>query len=91
MKHFCQDWEGNGGHEERDLHVCAGRGLVAVVVVAEGEDVEAFPVGAAHAPLHALAEGLGVKGRTASYCDVWTAYWKQKQNIFIFPSAQLIN
>lgn len=43
---------------------------IAVVVVAHGKHVEAFPIGARHLPLQAEIEGLRVKRRAATDGDV---------------------
>ena len=64
----------NRRDDDAELDADAGGRLVAVVVVAEREDVEALPVGAAHAALHPAAERLGVERRAASHRHVAAAH-----------------
>ena len=72
----------NGCHDDPALDGDANGRLVAVVVVAEGEDVEALPVGPAHAPLHAAAKRLSVEWSTSPHRHVRAAHYQEYQLSF---------
>jgi hypothetical protein len=83
LKHFGKNGNKNGADDNPASDGDAVGRLVAVVVVAEGEDVEAFPVGPAHAALHSAAERFGVEGGTAADCDVVAAHCNLSVKLYL--------